>query len=87
LLSNAGRDGCHVRGIQRVEALVPILPAEGNDRQIQFHLVVELAIASEYLDLALARRIPGDPDAGSNLVSPTEADGMSNSARWLVFGR
>src|SRR5215467_6087935 len=81
------KNGINVQGIQRIVAVIPILTAEGADRQVQLHDVEELAIAGEDLPLAILQRIPRKADAGSNFVTPVEFDRLADPTRGLIFRR
>src|SRR5579859_2770583 len=72
----SGNDRAEVRGVQSVNTIVPVLPTERTDGDIQFHDVEELAVVAEELQLSVAKHIPSHPDSWSNLIAPTEADGV-----------
>src|SRR5205814_6903164 len=77
----------YVGGVQRVIAIVPVLPAKRADRQIEFHLIVELPIPAEDFHLSAAGGVPRYADARCKFVSPAEIDRMTGSARWLILSR
>ena len=81
------RYGCNVRRVERVKTVVPVLTAKGTDRQIQFHLVVELPVAAEDLHLPGTRGIPGNANARRDFLTPTKIDGTADSTDRLILGR
>ena len=63
-----------VGSVQGVDAIVPVVAAEGTARQAHLHDVVELAVAGINLDLAVVQQVIGAADARSDLVTPAELD-------------
>ncbi len=80
-----GNDGIYVCSIQGVVALLPELSAERTDGQIEFHLVVELAVAAEDFHFAIAERIPRYTDARRDFIGPAEIDWRADAAAGLIF--
>ena len=68
-------DVCETRIVHSVNAIVPVVAAEGAARQTHFHDVVEHAVAAVDLDLAVMEQVISAAQAGSNLLAPAEIDG------------
>src|SRR5262245_38328508 len=64
--------------VQLVNSLVPVVATERGTRQLVLERVIELTIAGCELPLAVATNIPGATNTRSDLVAPTEADGVRN---------
>src|SRR5579871_2182069 len=73
--------------VESIDAVVPVLTTERTDGDVQFHDVVEDAIAAEHLHATVFEHIPSRPDTRSNLVSPTEVDRTSRSSSTRAFAR
>ena len=69
-----GGDAGVIRIVHGVNALVPVVAAEGTARQAHFHDVVELAVAGKDLELAVVQHVVGAADAGSNFLTPAEIE-------------
>src|SRR5271166_6076509 len=72
---------------QSVHAILPVLPAKRADGQVQLHDVVELAVAAEYLHLAIFEDVPSSADPRRNLVGPAEVDGVVGDSWCSTFAR
>ena len=70
-----GDDGGVVGIVHGVDAIVPVVAAEGTAGQAHLHDVVELAVAGVDLDLAVVQQVIGAADAGGDLVAPAELHG------------
>src|SRR5262245_62147950 len=83
-IARRSHEGKGVRVHHGVGAVVPVLAAEGTDGQVEFHGVVEYAIAAEYLHSSISENVPCHADARSNLVTPSEGDRVCRYGRGEV---
>ena len=72
---------CPVGRVQRVEVGDPLVGAERAARHLELRDVVVVAVAAVDLRLLLAADVPGEAEAGGQLVLEVELDGVLGQGR------